>query len=216
MTTTNVRLEGYIFKVLKQVHPDTGATQGTKNSLNNLLNIVLARVVSLASKMTILGKRMTLSGADIRAAVQLLLPGKLLPHATSEMFKASTKYANAKESGGSASHAAKAGLTFPPTRILGAKNKGTGTRKQVRNVRALTSANRVSDTVGVKVAALLEYLAAEILELAGNLTRDDKKVVMTQDHLRDAIQGDLELATLFEGVLVAGTYITYKAGAGKE
>merc|ERR1711942_300588 len=67
----------YIYKVLKQVHPDTG-------------------VASKASRLAHYNKRSTITSREIQTAVRLLLPGELAKHAVSEGTKAVTKYTSSK------------------------------------------------------------------------------------------------------------------------
>lgn len=84
----------------------------------------------------------------------------------------------------------KAGLQFPVGRIHRMLRKGN-------------YAERVGAGAPVYLAAVLEYLAAEILELAGNAARDNKKTRINPRHLQLAIRNDEELNKLLAGVTIA-------------
>lgn len=82
----------YIFKVLKQVHPETGVTKKSMNIMNSFINDIFDRLVTEATRLIRYNKKRTLSSREIQTAVRLLLPGELSKHAVSEGTKAVTKY----------------------------------------------------------------------------------------------------------------------------
>merc|ERR1712060_700885 len=88
------------------------------------------------------------------------------------------------------SRSARAGLQFPVGRIA-------------RQLRAGRYAARVGAGAPVYLAAVLEYLAAEVLELAGNAARDMKKSRVAPRHIQLAIRNDDELSKLMSQTTIA-------------
>ena len=88
------------------------------------------------------------------------------------------------------SRASKAGLQFPVGRIARFMKQGR-------------YAERVGAGAPVYLAAVLEYLAAEVLELAGNASRDNKKARIIPRHIQLAIRNDEELSKLLSTVTIA-------------
>ncbi|CAJ0636596.1 648_t:CDS:2 [Entrophospora sp. SA101] len=74
----------YIYKVLKQVHPDTGISNKAMSILNSFVNDIFERISGEASKLAAYNKRSTISSREIQTAVRLILPGELAKHAVSE------------------------------------------------------------------------------------------------------------------------------------
>lgn len=84
----------YIYKVLRQVHPEIGISRKAMSIMNSFINDIFDRTALEASKLVRFNKRRTLSSREIQTAVKLLLPGELARHAISEGTKAVTKYTN--------------------------------------------------------------------------------------------------------------------------
>lgn len=95
-----------------------------------------------------------------------------------------------KVKGKAKSRSSRAGLQFPVGRIHRLLRKGN-------------YAERVGAGAPVYLAAVMEYLAAEVLELAGNAARDNKKTRIIPRHLQLAIRNDEELNKLLSGVTIA-------------
>ena len=83
----------YIYKVLKQVHQDTGISKKSMAIMNSFINDVFERIALEASKLVRYNKKHTLSAREIQSAVKLLLPGELAKHAIIEGAKAVNKIA---------------------------------------------------------------------------------------------------------------------------
>lgn len=90
----------------------------------------------------------------------------------------------------STSRSSKAGLQFPVGRIH-------------RHIKKGGYADRVGAGAPVYMAAVMEYLTAEVLELAGNAARDNKKTRIIPRHIQLAVRNDEELNKLLGGVTIA-------------
>ena len=82
----------YIYKVLKQVHPDTGVSHRAMSIMNSFVVDTFERIATEAGRLARYNKKGTISSREIQTAVRLILPGELAKHAVSEGTKAVTKY----------------------------------------------------------------------------------------------------------------------------
>src|ERR1043165_5795354 len=89
----------YIYKVLKQVHPDTGISSKAMSIMNGFVNDIFERIAAESSRLAHYNRRSTITSREIQTAVRLLLPGELAKQAVSEGTKAVTKDTSSKEAG---------------------------------------------------------------------------------------------------------------------
>ena len=204
----NFRL--YIYRVLKQVHPDTGITQEAMNEVNLILHYLLESLMDNVNRLVNHEKKITVTSRAVQSAVRLTLPGELAKHAVSEGTKAVKKYnasivyamdtkatlpKGTKAHKSSQSH--KASLTFPVSRI------GHLMRFYMQHC------DRLGKAGPVYLAATLEYICAEILELAGNAAKDNKRIRIRTRDLTLGIENDEELHKLFKDVTLSGGVIPH-------
>ncbi|KAF8788023.1 Histone H2B type 1-B like protein [Argiope bruennichi] len=86
----------YIYKVLKQVHCDTGISTKAMTIMNSFVHDIFQRIATESSRLAKYNNRCTISSQEIQTAIRLLLPGELAKHAISEGTKAVAKYTNSK------------------------------------------------------------------------------------------------------------------------
>merc|ERR1712034_196491 len=86
------------------------------------------------------------------------------------------------------------GLSFPCARVT-------------RHCRKTRVAKRISKKTGVFTSAVMEYIAAEVLELAGNAAKDKKKKTIFPKHLQTAIRSDEELSEFLKNVTIRSAHV---------
>lgn len=190
----------YIHKVLKQVHPDTRISHESLALMNFIVNFLCVKIAHKAvmlvnplnyesKKKTTTTAKKTISSRDIQAAVRLLLEGELPKHAVSSGTKAVTKYTSFHPKSEKPTTAAeKAGLQFSVSRTS--------------NLLRRNISLRVGETASVYLAAVLEYICAEILELAGNNSKDHKMKTIMPRHMKEIVVEDKELHRLMRDLHV--------------
>lgn len=192
--------EVYIKKVLKQVHPDTHINQTTVSLINFMINKIGDSIVQESNRLihpthyknlsSHVDEKNTIGSREIQTSTRLILPGELVKHAVSQGTKAVTKFTSSSTHTSKSAHA---GLQFSVDRCKDMIGKHSNCR--------------VDETAAVYLAGVLEYLTGEILELAGNICKDERKKTITPHHVKNAVENDGELLILIfeQNILLPGT-----------
>lgn len=166
-----------IKKVSQQVHPDSSLSQDAASQVNDFLHALAHDLTESASKLVSSRGAKTLKFDDLVASVGALFPRELKRHCISEMEK--SRYKKDQKN---------AGLSFQVSRAT-------------RVVRAnMLGCKNVSTDAAIGMAAALEYIALEVLELGGNAARDAKKKVIKPFHIAMGVRNDAELRELMDSV----------------
>jgi histone H2A len=160
-------------------------------SIDSMIGEVCDAIIKEAGFLVAMTGKLCVTSREIQTAVRLTVPKELGKHAVAEGTKAVTKFTM----GGSGPKSQRAGLQFPVSHF--------------RNVIKAKTHLRVGSGAPVYLAAVLEYLSAEILELSGNAAKDNRNARVTPRHLLLAIRGDEELDGLFKGTIPMGGVIPF-------
>ncbi|AEA38801.1 histon H2B (nucleomorph) [Cryptomonas paramecium] len=87
----------YIYKVLKQIHPEIGISSRAMNIMNSFVEDIFNKISTEAVKLSQHNQIKTLTAREIQTSVRLLIPGELSKHAISEGTKAVAKYRNSSQ-----------------------------------------------------------------------------------------------------------------------
>ena len=188
--------EIYILKVLAQISEHSSITSNAKQQLNSVLCILARHISKIALDLTIFAKKKTITEKEVGNALKIILLGELLNNAISEGEKAVINYKNYSDDTHSEQNKLniisipihkqnKANILFSPSLI----HKFL---RQFGYIKIMVSVN-----ASVYLAAVLEYLTFEVLDLANMLCIENKRIRLTIRDLELSIRSDTELDNLF-------------------
>ena len=181
----------YLPKILYRIAPDKRMSKDAKEQINMFLNLIVDKI---AKKAVFLVKNnfsdkkpdkkgLTIDARTIQTATLITLTGELAKHAISEGRKALTFYSSAIGRKGERREK-KARLVMPISRV----------ENQLRD--NIARKQRLGDGASVYLTAVVEYLSAEVLELAGLAAMDNGKKTLSPRFVFLGIFNDEELAEL--------------------
>ncbi|KAH9384913.1 hypothetical protein HPB48_026943 [Haemaphysalis longicornis] len=165
----------YIYKVLKQVHPDTGVSSNAMSFMNSFVNDIFERIAAESSRLAHYNKRSTITeprDSDRRA---LLLPGELAKHAVSEGTKAVTKYTSSKRPSEEPPQATTINQKRP---LLGPTNCGI-TKPAIRRLARRGGVKRISGLIYEETRGVLNVFLENVVRDAVTYTEHAKRKTVT-------------------------------------
>jgi len=185
----------YIYKTLKiDVGDQFGMSKKGMAVMNSIVTDVFDRLMKEASDAAKYAKKATVGSREIEMATKLILSGELSKHAVAEGKKAVTNFEKVSKDGGkkgkkSVSRSSKAGLEFPVGRIA-------------RHMKKARVSSRIGAGAPVFVAAVLQYITAEVLKKGSEELKFNAKRI-TPRYVNLGIMGDDELKQVFSKVTIA-------------
>lgn len=179
----NHYFEIFISKVIKQVSEKCNITSNAKQQLNSFLCILAKKISSFAFELTIFSKKKTISHKEVSSSIKMILGDGVLKNSILEGEKAINKFKESQKNNGS--RKTKAGIIFSPSIC----------EKFLRNFGNFNI--MVTVFAPVYLAAVLEYLTYEILDLASNYVQIDKRIRITIRDIEVSVRNDFELDKLF-------------------
>ena len=183
--------KSYIKKVQKNVHPDMHTSDPALLVVNDLATHVFTTIKDEAIKLTRMKGDKTVNSKALECAVKLSMAPLLAKHAIEkahaavELFKTSTEE---QQEGERHTHAEKAGLTFPVGRV----------RRHLKE----NLSERTTLDAPVFLAAVMEYVIADLLDLACKNATSRKRKTVDPRSVHESIRNDKDLARLFANAAI--------------
>ena len=171
-------------------------TQQSLDAFDSILRYFAGLFATDARRLALCNDTKTISSREIQTAVQLLLTPELAKNAVTEGTNAVTKYSSFESSRQSDKQSEGDDFKAPKT-MKQIKAGLVFSVSLVDNEYLRNQGVNVGQGAPVYLAAVLEYLAAELLELSGNRARDDGRTRIQGRDIFHAVSNDPEFGTLF-------------------
>ncbi|XP_059307606.1 histone H2B.2-like [Lycium ferocissimum] len=209
----------YIFKVLKQVHPDIGISSKAMGIMNSFINDIFEKLAQESSRLARYNKKPTITSREIQTAVRLVLPGELAKHAVSEGTKAVTKFTTDKkpaekkpaaEKAPVAEKTSKAGKKLPKDAASGDKKKKRAKKSvETYKIYIFKVLKQVHPDIGISSKAMgimnsfINDIFEKLAQESSRLARYNKKPTITSREIQTAVRlvlpGELAKHAVSEG-----------------
>ncbi|KAM4025511.1 histone H2B 1.1-like [Anomaloglossus baeobatrachus] len=167
----------YVYKVLKQVHPDTGISSKAMGIMNCFVGDIFERIAGEASRLAHYNKRHTITSREIQTAVRLLLPGELAKHAVSEGTKAVTNFLKMSGRGKGGKGLGKGGAKRH-RKVLRDNIQGI-TKPAIRRLARRGGVKRISGLIYEETRGVLKVFLENVIRDAVTYTEHAKRKTVT-------------------------------------
>lgn len=201
MTTDNIVLNTYIYRLLKSLHPKTGLSGSALKTLNNMSRINVERMMTNINNLMIGTKKKTISSYEVNSSVRLTLPRAIANDVLTKSTSAVEQYLQRKqerkeekevdENLKPESRSTVAGLVFPITRIQNL-------------MMTLSTSTRKTDTAAVSMTAVCEYIMTDVLNNSAKIAIGEKRVRITPSHIMKAVESNVNLREFYRNSIFAG------------
>lgn len=220
-------LTTFIGKVQKNEHPERGMRGEAVGLVNDLLCFFVEQLQIELNNINRDGhSKKTLSNVSLTAAIEGMFRGKhseflqsLIDDANATVKTYQDSLEKGSKKGDKKTKSAKAGISFPATRIIdhfmtgltvytapkskSKKEAGDGDKKKSKTS-GKTAVRRKKDEVSVFLSSIVEAIAKHIIERAMENARNEKKVRCQIRDIKLGITGDPVLKALFQGCVIQG------------
>ncbi|KAM4024126.1 histone H2B 1.1-like [Anomaloglossus baeobatrachus] len=168
----------YVYKVLKQVHPDTGISSKAMGIMNCFVGDIFERISGEASRLAHYNKRHTITSREIQTAVRLLLPGELAKHAVSEGTKAVTNSPSGPSGRGKGGKGLGKGGAKRHRKVLRDNIQGI-TKPAIRRLARRGGVKRISGLIYEETRGVLKVFLENVIRDAVTYTEHAKRKTVT-------------------------------------
>ncbi len=188
----------YIYKVLGTIHPGMRISGNILRQVNSLLEILAREISKTARDFVIHKNHRTISSREIQSSIRLIIPGELSKYCVNFGTLKVTKFYESEEE---TSHDAKANYVThikQPTKKERLEYKAGMIFPVTRCKKYIVKETNFRSSVGASLylAAVLEKIATELLDIAGNITTKCKSKTISTRHVYLAIEDDPEFDKL--------------------
>jgi histone H3/H4 len=193
----DVQFNTYIYKLLHSLSDGTGLNGESLSTFNNLIKITISKIMENVNKIMSRGTRATISPKEVESALMLTLPEQLASTAIAAGQEAVTSYISHKsEKGKAEQRSVRAGLILPVPRIE-------------NMMMEIAVAKRKSATAAVYLAAAVQKLMSEVIQMAAKHAAEGKRRRITPRCISMVINTNDEFKTFYGNVLLSGGVVPH-------
>lgn len=187
-----------IHRILKLKHSELQITNAALLLINNMIMWLAYKLIRASNKISNLVNNKLLSIDDVATAVKIVVNDELAKHSINEGRKAITKYKNL--------------INNSKTKV--AKEKYAELQLKICTTHSFIQKNidknkSAYDDTGVFLTAVLEYIVEEILEISGNITRDNSRKQITPRDIFMGVRKDYEFNKIYNGYMLGTGVVPY-------